>query len=251
MRTQKSSLQTLLLASGIALLLPSLAQAHFSLQQPPNFANEHGPTYAGPQKSVPCGQMDTGDPFEPTNIMTNYKPGQMITITINETIFHPGHYFVQLAQNMAGLPADPTVTAGSTACGSTPVRTNPSLPLLADGLFTHTTSFSGPQTAQIKLPDGYTCQGCILQVVEFMSNHGLNPQGGCYYHHCANVNITQDAPDLGTTPAVDMAAPPVDMPPATPEGCSYTASHHKSATLFHLAPLVALAFLIRRRRRTQ
>src|SRR5260370_10905971 len=30
---------------------------------------------------------------------------------------------------------------------------------------------------------------CTLQVVEFMSDHPLNPQGGCFYHHCADISI--------------------------------------------------------------
>jgi hypothetical protein len=34
-----------------------------------------------------------------------------------------------------------------------------------------------------------TCTKCTLQVIEFMSNHGLNNPGGCFYHHCADISI--------------------------------------------------------------
>jgi uncharacterized protein (TIGR03382 family) len=50
----------------------------------------------------------------------------------------------------------------------------------------------------VTLPADKTCTNCTLQVLEFMSNHGLNMPGGCYYHHCATINIV--APDGGTPP---------------------------------------------------
>ena len=45
------------------------------------------------------------------------------------------------------------------------------------------------QSIQVTLPDDINCEGCILQVIQFMSNHGLNDPGGCYYHHCAELAI--------------------------------------------------------------
>ena len=64
---------------------------------------------------------------------------------------------------------------------------------------------------QYQLPAGMQCTNCVLQVVQFMSNHGLNNPGGCFYHHCAIVNISDNAPnqpdagvpgdDAGTTPS--------------------------------------------------
>jgi uncharacterized protein (TIGR03382 family) len=67
------------------------------------------------------------------------------------------------------------------------------MPLLADGLLVHTKPFSGPQTASVKLPAGMTCDPCVLQVVEFMSNHGAP----CFYHHCSNIKITANGADAG------------------------------------------------------
>jgi MYXO-CTERM domain-containing protein len=140
----------------------------------------------------------------------------MLTLTINETIFHPGHYRIAIANDIASLPADPPVTAtSSTPCGSTVIDPAPALPLLADGVFVHTAAFSAPQTMQIPLPAGFTCDHCVLQVVEFMSNHGLNNPGGCFYHHCAIVNVGVGDTDGGTSDASMMdVAPSGDSGPA-------------------------------------
>lgn len=114
---------------------------------------------------------------------------------------------MSLAADQASLPADPTVTPGSTPCGSTEIVAAPTLPLLADGLLVHDAPFPRPQTVQVQLPAGFTCTNCTLQVTEFMSNHGLNVPGWCFYHHCANLTITADAPDAGASP------------PDVPRGC--------------------------------
>lgn len=156
----------------------------------------------GPQKSSPCGESDAtqgADDSTPTNIVVGLKAGGTVTVSINELITHPGHYRVALAQDMASLPPEPTVTPGAGfACGSVPVESNPQFPVLADGLFDHTKSFNGvEQTAQVQLPAGMTCHNCVLQVIEFMGDHGLNTPGGCFYHHCSIVDITADGPDAG------------------------------------------------------
>jgi MYXO-CTERM domain-containing protein len=65
-------------------------------------------------------------------------------------------------------------------------------PVLADNVFEHTSPFTAPQSVQIKLPEGVTCTHCVLQVIEFMADHGLNNPGGCFYHHCADISISAD-----------------------------------------------------------
>ena len=179
-----------------ALATPALA--HFELQAPPAYSEQDG--LGGPQKSEPCGQADPGSPVTPTNAESTFMEGSQIEITIAEKITHPGHYSVSIAQDQAGLPGDPHVTPGATACGTVDIATTPALPLLADGLFVHTSAFSAPQSTMVQLPAGFTCDHCVLQVTEFMSNHGLNNPGGCFYHHCATVTIAANAPaiDAGT-----------------------------------------------------
>jgi hypothetical protein len=118
--------------------------------------------------------------------VTAFSAGETITITLDETIFHPGHYRVALAvSDRSELPAEPPVTAGATDCGSVPIMTPPVFPVLADGALQHTSPFSATQSIQVTLPSDVTCTHCTLQVLEFMSSHGAP----CFYHHCADISI--------------------------------------------------------------
>ncbi|APR81342.1 Hypothetical protein A7982_06689 [Minicystis rosea] len=183
------------LAAAVCSFAPAPARAHFILEAPASWMSQDA--LGNPQKAGPCGDDSGGTP---TGEVTTFAPGQTISITVNETIFHPGHYRVALAvHDRSELPDDPKVTAGSTPCGSAEIQNPPVFPVLADGELLHATSFSGPQTIQVKLPDDVTCEKCTLQIIEFMSNHGLNNPGGCYYHHCADISINAGpAPDGGT-----------------------------------------------------
>jgi hypothetical protein len=199
----KPGLGQFVAVSGL-LALGTNAHAHFALQAPACWMSQD--TVGAPLKKGPCGDEGGGTP---TAKVTTFQEGQMITVTINETIFHPGHYRIALATtDRSQLPAEPVPTAN---CGSVPVQTTPVFPVLADGLFTHTTAFTAPQTVQIKLPANVTCTHCTLQVIQFMSNQTPNPTGGCFYHHCADIAIqTAAVPDGGvvTTTPLDMSMMP-------------------------------------------
>jgi hypothetical protein len=159
--------------------------AHFVLQAPAAWMSQDAS--GNPQKLGPCGDEGGGTA---TGKVTAYQPGQTVTITINEVVFHPGHYRVALSStSRSELPSEPPVTAASTPCGSVPIQSPPVFPVLADGVLAHTAAFSGPQSIQITLPANVTCTKCTLQVIEFMSNHPLNNPGGCFYHHCADISI--------------------------------------------------------------
>jgi hypothetical protein len=181
------------------------AKAHFVLQAPACYSEQDSQGF--PEKSAPCGQSDPSGPVVPTGKVTTFHGGETITITIDEVVTHPGHYRVSLAADQNSLPADPAVTPGvmpgvagatSTPCGTAVIETSPALPVVADGLLVHTEAFSGPQSVQVTLPN-MSCTNCVLQVVEFMSDHGLNRPGGCFYHHCANVTIEATAVDAGAS----------------------------------------------------
>jgi len=191
------------LAALVALLagLPD-ARAHFVLESPACVSEQN--FLGDPQKSAPCGLADPGNPPVETGLVTHVQSGTTLDITIRETIFHPGHYRVLLAPSADALPDDPVVTPGATPCGSTVIDDTPELPLLADGLLVHTSALSGPQTMTVTIPADFTCDSCVLQVAEFMSDHDLNVPGGCWYHHCATLKVTVEAPPEGgnpTTPA--------------------------------------------------
>ena len=222
------------LCSGLALslfLAPTPAEAHFVLDAPASWSIDN--TVDGtPEKLGPCGNEGTpvaakDDAGQP--VITAFQEGDMITVTVTEVVFHPGHYRVALSLDWAdagdtlqsGFPADPTVTRGmtnsgsmvcpnavTTVCGSVPiVAQTPSMSaggwILADDVFEHCQPFKGPQSIKVALPPGVTCKECVLQVLEFMSDHPLNPQGGCFYHHCANVSIQG-----GGMGPIDASAPP-------------------------------------------
>lgn len=167
------------------------ANAHFKLDAPDSWAEQN--SSGGPQKSAPCGERDSGttDTAKPTNKVTPYKAGDTVTIKLTETVYHPGHYRVALAKTRAELPADPKVTAANgDDCASAEIDMTPEFPVLADGELKHSSSLTGQQTISVKLPADITCEKCTLQIIQFMSKHGLNNPGGCYYHHCADISIT-------------------------------------------------------------
>jgi hypothetical protein len=213
--------------SLLLLLVPGLASAHFILEAPKNSFTQN--ILGDPQKAPPCGEEMNSSA---TNQVTTYVAGQTITITINETIYHPGHYRVALGLNgPQDLPAEPVVTAGSTACGSVPIESAPTFPVLADGQLVHDAAFSGKQSFQVTIPSNVTCTHCTLQVLEFMSNHGLNNPGGCFYHHCATINVV--ANDGGMPPDPEQPNPPA-------AGCS-------CSDVAGVPAIVALLWMISRR----
>jgi hypothetical protein len=198
----------------LAVLAPR-SEAHFILQAPASWMPQD--SEGVPEKLGPCGDEDD-DAMAPTGIVTAYKVGDTITITVNEVIFHPGHYRISLGNpSRSDLPAEPPVTAGATPCGTVPIEDPPVFPVLADNVFAHTTPFTSPQTTTVTLPPGVSCTQCTLQVIEFMSDHGLNIPGGCFYHHCANISIGPS--DAGTT-TPDASTPPSDASTSNPDASS-------------------------------
>jgi MYXO-CTERM domain-containing protein len=220
-------MRTALPLAFVLALSPSIARAHFILEEPASWRPQ-GPL-GDPQKLGPCGDDGTEPP---TGVITEYRPGDTVTVKINETVFHPGHYRIALSVNdRSELPPEPEVTAGSTPCGSVPIDPNPTFPVLGDGLLIHTKPFDEPQTIQVTLPSNVTCEKCTLQVIEFMSNHGLNNPGGCYYHHCADIAIRPATKDKALT--------------ETGSGCTSTKTPPEALALAGLAT----AWVVRRRQR--
>jgi hypothetical protein len=182
------------LAAGASVLWGTAASAHFILEAPPSWMSQD--SVGLPEKQGPCGDEGGGTP---TGIVTAFQSGQTITVTVSEAIFHPGHYRIALATDRSQLPAEPAVTAGTLACGTASIESPAVFPVLADDVFDHTAAFTGAQTVQITLPADITCAKCTLQVIEFMSDHGLNVPGGCFYHHCADISIQSGPVDAGSS----------------------------------------------------
>jgi len=157
-------------------------RAHFVLVEPEAWRVQG--VFGDPQKVGPCG--NEGNAAE-TGTVTAYRPGDTIEVTVNERIFHPGHYRVALAINdQSELPPPPPITpVGGDPCGSVVIDESPVFPILADNLLPHSAPFDGPQTFTVTLPSDVTCTRCTLQVLEYMSSHGQP----CFYHHCAEISI--------------------------------------------------------------
>jgi hypothetical protein len=234
-----------LAAAILVVATPLVAEAHFNLVAPENVVVQDA--LGNPQKTPPCGGAGT-----PTGAVTTVLTGSMLAVTINETIFHPGHYRVAIAQTPGELPADPIVTpAGGDACDSAAINMAPTLPTLADGLLVHTAPFGAQQTMMVQLPPGYTCDNCVLQVLEFMSNHGAP----CFYYHCSTVTISDTAPPppdaaLPGTPDADTGGGPDGQGPGGDSvggGCD--ARRPGAGTGSALLALVTFGLLMRPRRR--
>lgn len=186
------------LAAGLALgaglaLLPTLTEAHFVLMEPSTTLVQN--QLGDPQKLGPCGGT-TANKGIPTGTISRVKGGTPLHITIRETIYHPGHYRVALAVNsLSELPPDPEAATRQTDRGpwsvSAPIQNPAKMPLLADGLFPHTSRPTELFQADVMIPN-ITCKKCTLQVTQFMAEHGVNADGGFYYHHCAELAITAD-----------------------------------------------------------
>ncbi len=176
------------------------AEAHFVLVSPAASMVQN--RLGDPQKVAPCGGVSANparntpaNPGVPSGAITEMRGGSTFHLLVSETVFHPGHYRVALARTAAELPADPKVTTRDTERGpwsvSAEIQATPVAPLLADGLFPHTEKPAALFEADIAIPN-VTCKNCVLQVIQFMAEHGKNADGDYSYHHCAAVNITAD-----------------------------------------------------------
>jgi hypothetical protein len=185
------------LVQGLLVALPAAAAApsvyaHFKMLAPAGWIVED--LRGDPQKIGPCGGTNA-DAGTPTGAVTPVKGGGRLTIAIDETIFHPGHFRIALARTREALPPDPEVTMQETERGprsrSAKIETNPQPPILLDGLWPHTERPSAPYGLYLEMPN-INCEGCVLQIIQFMANHPGVREGGFSYHHCAILNITAD-----------------------------------------------------------
>ena len=185
-----------LVAAGLMIAVPAVIHAHFRLLEPASWLIEDN--RGDPQKAGPCGGTNS-DYGKPSYIIGKAVGGQKLHLKVQETVYHPGHYRVALAVNSSTeLPLDPDTTTRESDRGpwsvSAAIQNPTQIPVLADGLFVHSTRPTGPMDpweADVQLPN-INCRKCTLQVVQFMADHGFNNPGGYSYHHCANLQITAD-----------------------------------------------------------
>src|SRR5580692_416721 len=182
--------RNLLIGSVAMAIFAPYGGAHFHLIEPASWLQES--QVGDPQKMAPCGGT-SADPGKPSGAVTTVQGGEKLHIKLRETVFHPGFYRVALAVNSRDeLPPDPVAKTEPTPNGprsvSAAIQYPPVPPILADGLFPHTTRFDKEVETDVDIPN-INCSACTLQIVEFMAAHGLNKDGDFSYHHCAALQI--------------------------------------------------------------
>lgn len=184
----------LVFLSAVVAAFTPFATAHFKLLEPASWLVENN--LGDPQKLGPCGGTSANSGM-PSDAVTKVTGGQKLHIKLQETVYHPGHYRIALAVNSrAELPEDAVASTRDTEKGpwsvASPIMNPVRPPVLADGLFAHTSKQADPWETDVTLPN-INCAKCTLQIVQFMAEHGVNKDGGFYYHHCADLQITADA----------------------------------------------------------
>jgi len=187
----KPSATELLLAATLS-LAAATASAHFKLLEPASWIEEDD--RGDPQKLAPCGGT-LDNPGARSGAVTEVTGGQMLKVVVDETVYHPGHFRIALARRANWLPDDPFATMQETERGlrsvSAVIEADPRPPLLVDGLWPHNERFTGIRETEVQIPN-IDCEGCFLQVIQFMAEHPGFREGGFSYHHCAILNITAD-----------------------------------------------------------
>lgn len=172
----------------LALLLAAApATAHVRLTAPTS-------RYGDEMKAGPCGRLGG---VRSANVST-FAPGQVIEVTFDEIIDHPGYFriaFDPAGQAALGSPIyDPGGGTWSNPAGVT---------VLADRI---PDAAVGPThgAVQVTLPD-VECQACTLQLIQVMTDKPPFDGGDDFYFQCADLVLLR-------TPG----GPPPPPPPAPP-----------------------------------
>jgi len=173
-----------------ALAAPQVARAHVCMDTPASRVGA-GCSFSSPQKVGPCGVDERGT--KPTE----FRPGETITVSLNETIDHPSHY--RIAFNPDGDAfEDPTSKDDKT--GGHPF-------VLLDNIVDES---AAKQSVKVTLPN-ITCERCTLQLIQVMydkggngfgGNDGVAPDNDDLYYACADV-VLKGEPVAGAPAAAD------------------------------------------------
>jgi hypothetical protein len=168
---------------GVALLVlgtADTADAHVCTESP---LSRVGPecTARSPQKIGPCGIEGR------SQYVSTFRPGETITVTLNETVNHPSHY--RISFNPDGDTFHDPVSVDDKS-GDHPF-------VLLDGIEDEE---EARQSVEITFPD-VECENCTLQVIQVMYDKqgngfgGRNADGGNddIYYSCADIVLTRDS----------------------------------------------------------
>jgi uncharacterized protein (TIGR03382 family) len=157
-----------------------LAQAHIDLVWPSDmFNNSEG------QKSGPCGPSGTPTPEDK---MYYFAPGASVTVRVNETISHPGHFRVAISDDVNDFVNPAAVD-----------DFNNTAHVIADNILPDR-SLGGIHDFSVTMP-AQACDGCVMQVIQLMTDKPPYEQNGNdLYYRCANVTVVDNPPDNPDTP---------------------------------------------------
>jgi hypothetical protein len=185
-----------LAALAVTAIVPCLARAHIDLTRP--IPREQGvrsrDTPNSNLKQGPCGQILNGR----TDKVNVFAPGDTIEVTWRETTNHDSYY--RVAFDREGDDAFPVFEGpGAGAKGI-----DPSGPCPVDGqvilAYLMEDGVGGSHTLQVRLPD-VECEGCTLQVIQFMYDTGRP-----YYFQCADLALRRA--DAGAPGSAESGADP-------------------------------------------
>jgi MYXO-CTERM domain-containing protein len=199
-----------LFVSALACALYSAhASAHVCMVDP---VSRVGPncTGASPQKDGPCGVAERG-----SNV-TVYRPGETITVKLNETIGHPSHYRIAFNPNGDDFE-DPTSREDNTGAHPFVLKDNITD---EDGDDGYPDNPANTQSVQVTLPN-MLCENCTLQLIQVMYDKGGNGFGGDdgpggkednddMYYACADIALRGDPVAPGADAGAGDAAVPAD-----------------------------------------
>ncbi len=137
-----------------------------------------------PQKVGPCGINERSEEY-----VSTFRPGQTITVDLNETVDHPSHYRISFDPDGQDFE-DPTSVDDTD--GSHPH-------VLLDGI---ADADEARQSVEVTLPD-VECDECTLQLIQVMYDKQSNGFGGRdseemdaddnddVYYSCADLVLTR------------------------------------------------------------
>jgi hypothetical protein len=189
-----------------ALLAPSTALAHIHL----TFPQARTDSETGDQKDQHCGVAN--QQRNPARV-SEFRPGDTITVTWLETINHPGWFRIAFQPDGAVFGIPPVGTTGCrypnvVAC---PNNAAPNFPDTAGQLGLDPNNGSivladmipdGMLSAQITFPD-MECSNCTLQFIQVMTDkypYTVDALSDDIYFNCADITLSANAmppPDAG------------------------------------------------------
>ena len=174
------TLSTFALAAPLACLLfaPGVS-AHVELTSPaPRLP---GPATNTELKFGPCGQMTNAR----TDTVTEYAPGETITVEFSEYFNHPGYFRVAFdidGDDDFGRRADmDTVNPDTDDPASLEPLDDVILAYVDDGQ-------GGDYSVEVTLPN-VECENCTLQLIQFMYDKVNNGMDDEYYYQCADIAL--------------------------------------------------------------